>query len=68
MIDTKAHWRRRALKAEAELETMKRIRAFDHSQEFELARVNATLTNAFSEIENVIDWVRNSDKLQEVLK
>jgi len=27
--DTKAHWKRRALRAEAELETMRKIRAVD---------------------------------------
>lgn len=62
MADTKEHWRRRALKAEAELEMIQRVRSFEHKQEFDLARVNAALTTAFSEIEGVIAWARDSDK------
>ncbi len=62
MADTKEHWRRRALKAEHELETIHRVRAFEHSQEFNIARVNAALTTAFMEIEGAIAWARDCHK------
>lgn len=31
MTDTKAHWKRRALRAEHELESLRMIRKFDHA-------------------------------------
>ena len=36
MTDTKAAWKRRALRAEHELETLRRIRKFDHAQELSM--------------------------------
>lgn len=62
MTDTKASWKRRALKAEHELEAIRRIRSFEHNQEFCLSHINAVLTTAFREIEEVIAWARSSDK------
>ena len=52
--DTKAHWRRRALRAEAELETMRQIRSVDNSMEIKLAHENAALRVAFGEVEDIV--------------
>lgn len=52
--DTKAHWRRRALRAEAELETMRRIRAVDNSVERRVVQENAALRVAFGEVEDIV--------------
>lgn len=62
MNDTKANWKRRALRAEHELESLRRVRTFEHNQEFEMARVNAALATAFREIEEAIACARNVDK------
>lgn len=62
MTDTKAYWKRRALKAEHELESLRRVRNFEHNQEFELARVNAAMATAFREIEDALSWARDQDK------
>lgn len=62
MNDTKAYWKRRALKAEHELESLVRVRKFEHGQEFELARVNAAMATAFREIEDALSWAREQDK------
>ena len=62
MTDTKAYWKRRALKAEHELESLSRIRKFEHNQEFELARVNAAMATAFREIEDALLWARDQNK------
>lgn len=62
MTETKAYWKRRALKAEHELESFRRIRQFEHKQEFEMAHVNAAMATAFREIEEVLAWARGADK------
>ena len=54
MSDTKAHWRRRALRAEAELETLRGIRAFEHNQELSMARVDAAQAVALREIQEIL--------------
>lgn len=48
--DTKAHWKRRALRAECELETMRKIRAVDTSMEIKLVRENAALRVFMDEV------------------
>ena len=48
--DTKAHWKRRALRAECELETMRKIRAADTSMEIKLVRENAALRVFMDEV------------------
>jgi hypothetical protein len=53
--DTKAHWKRRALRAEAELETMRKIRAVDNSMELKLVSENAALRIAIDEISELLD-------------
>ncbi len=53
--DTKAHWKRRALRAECELETMRKIRAVDNSMEIKLAHENAALRIAIDEISEMLD-------------
>lgn len=41
--DTKAHWKRRALRAEAEVQTMRNIRQVDSTMEQRLVAENAAL-------------------------
>lgn len=52
--DTKAHWKRRALRAECELETMRKIRAVDNSMEIKLAHENAALRVFLDEVSEAI--------------
>lgn len=55
---TKAQWRRRALKAEAQVELMGRIRSIEHVREWdnlaELSRVRVAL----KEIQDAIDFAK----------
>lgn len=53
--DTKAHWKRRALRAERELETMRKIRAVDTSMEIKLVRENAALRVFMDEVTQALD-------------
>lgn len=53
--DTKAHWKRRALRAECELETMRKIRAVDTSMEIKLVRENAALRVFMDEVTQALD-------------
>ena len=53
--DTKAYWRRRALRAEAEAETMRNIRAVDNTMERRLVSENAALRVAIGEIRKVLE-------------
>ena len=52
--DTKAYWKRRALRAEAELETMRKIRAVDNSMEIKLAHENAALRVFLDEVSEAL--------------
>ena len=52
--DTKAHWRRRALRAEAEVQTMRNIRSIDNKMEIHLSRENAALRVALVEIREIL--------------
>lgn len=54
MTDTKAAWKRRALRAEHELETLRRIRKFDHSQELSMCMVDAVQAVALREIQEIL--------------
>ena len=54
MTDTKAHWKRRALRAEAELESLRSIRKFDHAQELSMCRVDAAQAVALREIQEIL--------------
>lgn len=53
--DSKAHWKRRALRAEAEAETMRNIRTVDNTMERRLVSENAALRVAIAEIHEVLD-------------
>ena len=53
--DTKAYWRRRALRAEAEMQNLRNIRSIDNKMEMYLSRENAALRVAIAEIREVLD-------------
>ena len=59
--DTKAAWRRRALRAEHELETLRRIRSFEHAQELQMIRVDAAQAVALREIQNILNNLRGDE-------
>lgn len=52
--DTKAHWKRRALRAEAEVQTMRNIRQVDSTMEQRLVAENAALRVAIAEIGEIL--------------
>ncbi len=49
-------WKRRALVAEEELTTIKKLRAFDAASEMSMARENAALRVALREIQEAGNW------------
>lgn len=54
---TLAYWRRRALRAEAEVESLRQIRQLDHKWEASLARQRAMMRVALEEISEVLgEW------------
>ena len=59
--DTKAAWRRRALRAEHELETLRRIRSFEHKQELQMVRVDAAHATALREIQEILNNLRGDE-------
>jgi hypothetical protein len=65
MTETLKQWKRRAEKAEAELEIIQRMRAFDINQEMAMARENAALRVAIREIQDTTNWAYGAfaDKL-----
>lgn len=52
--DTKSYWKRRALKAEIEAETMRNIRQVDSTMEQRLVAENAAMRVALSEIRDIL--------------
>ncbi len=54
--DTKAHWKRRALRAEAEVQTMRNIRAVDNSVERRLIVENADMRVLVGEIRDALAY------------
>lgn len=62
---TLKQWKRRALAAEEELATIKKLRAFDAAQEMKMARENATLRVALREVQDATNWAYGAiaDKL-----
>lgn len=54
MTDTKAAWKRRALRAEHELETLRRVRRFEHKQELDMIRTDAAQATALREIQEIL--------------
>ena len=61
MTDTKSAWKRRALRAEHELETLRRIRQFEHKQELEMIRVDAFQAIALREIQEVLNNLKKDE-------
>ena len=59
--DTKAAWKRRALRAEHELETLRRIREFEHKQELQMIRVDAAQAIALREIQEILTSLKNDE-------
>lgn len=62
---TLQQWKRRALKAEEELMTIKKMRQFDKQQELKMALENATLRVAIREVQETTNWAYGAiaDKL-----
>ena len=62
---TLKQWKRRALSAEQELETIRKMRACDAAQEMKMARENATLRVALREVQDATNWAYGAvaDKL-----
>ena len=56
------HWKRRALKAEAELETLREIRKFDHDQEMKMHRQLAHARVALNEIADALAFSEEADE------
>ena len=56
--DTKVAWKRRALRAEAELESLRNIRHFEHANSMLSHRERSALKVAIGEIEDSIKWAR----------
>jgi len=52
------HWKRRALKAEAELESLQEIRKFDHDQEIRMHREIAECRVALAEIADALEFAK----------
>lgn len=50
-----AYWKRRALKAELEVETYKQFRQVDYSMEGRMIRENAVLRQVFQEIREAVE-------------
>ena len=61
--DTKAAWKRRALRAEAEaeLESLRRIRRLEHGQEMEMCRVDAAQATALREIQDILNGLKKDE-------
>ena len=58
--DTKAYWKRRALRAEGDLENIRRVRAFEHKQELSMCRENSMQAVALREIQQVLDELKQA--------
>ena len=58
--DTKAQWKRRALRAEYEVQTMRNIRQVDNTMEQRLVAENSALRVAIAEIGNILDELERS--------
>ena len=59
--DTKAAWKRRALRAEHELETLRRIRDSEHKQKLQMIRVDAAQAIALREIQEVLNSLKKDE-------
>lgn len=54
MTDTKAHWKRRALRAEKEVEMLTNIKNFHHADYLRMCKTNSKLSTVFLEISELI--------------
>lgn len=61
MTDTKAYWKRRALKAEAEVDAIRKCRIADNSMERRLCREVSTMRAAMQEIESAIQFIKEQE-------
>lgn len=57
---TLKQWKRRALAAEQELATIRKLRAFDTTREMDMARENAVLRVALREVQDASNWAYGS--------
>jgi hypothetical protein len=55
---TAKQWKRRALKAEAELESIRKIRVFEHQNELTGHRKVSAMKVAFDEIQDALNWAK----------
>jgi hypothetical protein len=55
---TLKQWKRRALKAEAELESIREMRKFELSNELNGRRKNAAMKVAIDEIQDALNWMK----------
>lgn len=55
---TPKEWQRRALKAEAELESLRQMRRFEHGMEMDAHRRLASMRVALNEIADTLEWER----------
>ena len=53
---TRQQWKRRALLAEAELESIRRMRQFEHGREMDTHRKMAMLQVAMNEIKSAVEF------------
>ena len=56
--DTKAAWKRRALRAEAELESLRKIRQTEYADHMQMYQERSRLIVAMGEIEDSLKWAR----------
>jgi hypothetical protein len=59
---TLKQWQRRALKAEAELESIREMRKFEQGMEMSTHRRMAAMQVALNEITEVLEWEREMQK------
>ena len=57
---TPKEWQRRALKAEAELESIKKIRQFENDRELEFHRKQAVMHVVLNEIADALEFYRGN--------
>jgi len=55
---TLKQWKRRALKAEAELESIREMRKFEHSMELAQHRKISAMKVAMDEIQDALNWAK----------
>ena len=67
---TLKQWKRRALKAEQELDIITSMRKFDASREMQMASENAALRVALREVQDATNWAYGvvADKFGGVIK